>query len=58
MPATKLESRDLVPKAAPDEVLDAAAACWTAQRVADGLAERLPETPELDRRGRRMEIVF
>lgn len=58
MPATKLESRDLVPKAAPDEVLDATAAFWTAQRVADGLAERLPETPELDRRGRRMEIVF
>jgi len=58
MPATKLESRDLVPKAAPDEVLDATAAAWTAQRVADGLAERLPETPELDRRGRRMEIVF
>jgi predicted RNase H-like nuclease len=58
MPATKLESRDLVPKAAPDEVLDAAAGLWTAQRAADGLAERLPETTELDRRGRRMVIVY
>jgi predicted RNase H-like nuclease len=62
MPATKLESRDLVPKAAPDEVLDAAAALWTAHRVVDGLAERLPlePTPEhdVDRRGRRMEIVY
>lgn len=58
MPATKLESRDLVPKAAPDEVLDAAAAVWTAQRVADGLAERVTEQVELDRRGRRMEIVY
>lgn len=57
-PATKLESRDLVPKAAPDEVLDAAAALWSAHRAADGLAERLPETAELDRRGRRMEIVY
>ena len=58
MPATKLESRDLIPKAAPDEVLDAAAAVWSAPRVADGLAGRIPETVELDRRGRRMEIVY
>ena len=62
MPATKLESRDLVPKAAPDEVLDAAAVLWTAHRVVDGLAERLPSratsAQDLDRRGRRMEMAY
>ncbi|WP_216853838.1 DUF429 domain-containing protein [Phytoactinopolyspora halotolerans] len=30
----------------PDDVLDAAAAAWTARRVAEGRAESLPETPE------------
>lgn len=31
--------------AAPDDVVDAAAAAWTARRFADGLAERLPPEP-------------
>ncbi len=44
--------------AAPDDLLDACAAAWTAGRVAKGAAERLPETPPTDARGLRMEIVF
>jgi predicted RNase H-like nuclease len=44
--------------AAPDDLLDACAAAWTAGRVARGTAERLPETPPTDARGLRMEIVF
>ncbi|MFJ3406488.1 DUF429 domain-containing protein [Promicromonospora sp. NPDC090134] len=31
----------------PDDVLDAAAACWTAQRVAEGAAVRHPDPPEM-----------
>ena len=31
--------------AAPDDVVDAAAAAWTARRFADGVAERLPPEP-------------
>ena len=31
--------------AAPDDVVDAAAAAWTARRFADGMAERLPPEP-------------
>jgi predicted RNase H-like nuclease len=30
-----------------DDVLDAAAAAWTARRIADGTARRLPEPPEV-----------
>jgi predicted RNase H-like nuclease len=33
--------------AGPDDVLDAAVACWTAQRVLDGAAVRYPDEPEL-----------
>ena len=44
--------------AAPDDLLDACAAAWTAGRVAKGAAERLPETPPTDARGLSMEIVF
>ncbi|MEV0661771.1 DUF429 domain-containing protein [Actinomadura luteofluorescens] len=34
-------------KAKPDDVLDAAAAAWTAQRVADGTARCVPDPPEV-----------
>jgi predicted RNase H-like nuclease len=34
------------PVAGPDDVLDAAVACWSAQRVAAGEARRYPEQPE------------
>jgi len=40
-----------------DDVLDALAACWTAQRVLSGAAERFPAEPPRDSRGLRMEIV-
>jgi len=45
--------------AAPDDLLDALAAAWTAVRIANGTAESIPEDgPELDPRGLRMEMVF
>lgn len=49
--------RKIVP-AAPDDLLDATVAAWTARRVAEGRAERLPQDPPIDRRGLRMEMVF
>ncbi|KQV76094.1 hypothetical protein ASC61_14375 [Aeromicrobium sp. Root344] len=39
VPATRVRG------AAPDDVVDAAAAAWTARRFADGVAERLPPEP-------------
>jgi predicted RNase H-like nuclease len=43
--------------AAPDDLLDACASCWTAARIARGTARRFPETaPPTDARGLRMEI--
>lgn len=44
--------------AKPDDILDAMVAAWTARRVADGEAGRLPEEPEMDSKGLRMEIVY
>lgn len=41
-----------------DDVLDACAACWSAERMALHSAERLPICPESDARGLRMEIWF
>jgi predicted RNase H-like nuclease len=40
----------------PDDVLDAAAAAWTAQRVVQGVAESVPAQPPRDRRGREVAI--
>lgn len=45
-------------EAAPDDLLDACAAAWTANRLATGTAERFPSEPDRDSRGLRMEIVF
>jgi hypothetical protein len=43
--------------AAPDDVLDAVAACWSAQRIHLGTSVGLPEGPvPVDARGLRMEI--
>ncbi|HEX2021776.1 MAG TPA: DUF429 domain-containing protein [Candidatus Thermoplasmatota archaeon] len=39
-----------------DDLLDACALAWTARRVADGRARRVPESPPVDARGLRMEI--
>jgi predicted RNase H-like nuclease len=46
------------PPAKPDDLLDAVVAAWTARRVAEGKAERLPNNPSEDRHGLRMEIVY
>lgn len=42
---------------AADDVLDAFAALWTAERIAAGTALTIPATPVRDARGLRMEIV-
>lgn len=41
-----------------DDILDAFAALWTAERIALGVARTLPEEPLRDARGMRMEIVY
>jgi len=41
-----------------DDVIDAAACAYTAQRLLAGAAERLPATPPRDSRGLRMEICY
>jgi predicted RNase H-like nuclease len=43
--------------AKPDDVLDAMAAAWTAERVRDGKAQAVPEAAVLDARGLRMQIT-
>ncbi|MCF6385983.1 DUF429 domain-containing protein [Mycobacterium sp. MBM] len=49
---------DLGPAAAvpADDVLDAAAAAWSAHRIATGLAFSLPDPPQRDERGRPLAI--
>jgi predicted RNase H-like nuclease len=42
--------------AALDDVLDACALAWSARRIADGLACRIPAMPTCDARGLRIEI--
>jgi predicted RNase H-like nuclease len=44
--------------ASSDDVLDALAALWTAERLASGKAERIPDRTEVDRVGLRMEMWF
>ena len=44
LPSADLGRAGLVSR--PDDVLDAAVACWTAQRIARGEAARYPEPPE------------
>ena len=43
--------------AARDDIVDAMAACWSAERVRRGTAIRVPADPPRDARGLRMEIV-
>jgi predicted RNase H-like nuclease len=40
-----------------DDILDAMAACWTAERIVSGEALCLPDDPPRDARGLRMEIL-
>jgi predicted RNase H-like nuclease len=44
------------PYVAVDDILDAYAACWTAQRILNGNAIRIPGTPPFDGKGLRMEM--
>jgi predicted RNase H-like nuclease len=44
------------PGAAEDDLLDACALVWSARRVADGIARRVPDAPGRDGRGLRMEL--
>ena len=55
---TDLRSLSRPKQATEDDLLDAAAAAWTALRLAHGDAKRLPAAPALDARGLRMEIVY
>jgi predicted RNase H-like nuclease len=41
-----------------DDILDAFAALWTAERIFHGQARTLPDTPSWDAMGLRMEIVY
>ncbi|ELS52799.1 hypothetical protein STVIR_6240 [Streptomyces viridochromogenes Tue57] len=45
-------------RAAVDDVLDAAAAAWSAHRIALGVAGRIPEVAETDAEGRVTEIRY
>jgi predicted RNase H-like nuclease len=51
------EAFEIARPAKPDDLLDVAVAAWTARRVAEDNAERLPTNPLVDRRGLKMEIV-
>ena len=55
---TRQEARSLARPAAPDDVLDAFVAAWSAHRQAEGRAGRLPANPAADARGLRMEILY
>jgi len=44
-------------KVAPDDILDAVAAAWTAGQAVIGKTKTLPENPESDSRGLRMEVL-
>jgi predicted RNase H-like nuclease len=57
--AIELVQRRLAPKRAPlDDILDAFAALWTAERIANGVARTLPDAPPRDASGLRMEMVY
>ncbi len=46
-----------LPRISPSQLLDAAACLWTARRILSRAVTRLPEDPEWDEMGLRMEIV-
>ena len=43
---------------APDDILDALAAAWTAGQVVVGKAKTLPQNPKVDGKGLKMEILY
>ena len=52
------EAASITRPCSPDDVLDAIVAAWTASRVVNGTAERLPGDAERNESGLRMEIVY
>jgi predicted RNase H-like nuclease len=50
------DAADRMGKAGLDDLLDATVAAWTARRMCLGLAARIPDQPEVDVRGLRMEM--
>ncbi len=52
------DARSFARPAAPDDLLDAIAAAWTALRFAQGRSGRLPASPPKDSKGLRMEMVY
>lgn len=57
LPARK-EAFGWVRPAKPDDVLDAVVAAWTARRVVDGTAGRLPSAVQSGTHGLRMEMIY
>jgi predicted RNase H-like nuclease len=45
-------------QAQPDDVLDAAAVAWTADRIARGVARSLPDPPQVNERGEQLAIWY
>jgi predicted RNase H-like nuclease len=57
IPLSSIVEANLSSRVARDDIVDAIAVCWTAERIATGKGVPLPETPPRDSRGLRMEIV-
>lgn len=55
---TRTAAAKLLVRVGPDDVLDAMIAAWSAWRLAQGLSASLPNAPELDSKGLRMEMVY
>jgi predicted RNase H-like nuclease len=56
--ATRRDLAKAIPRAEPDDVLDAIAAAWSARRYATDQANRLPDVEIKNDRGLRMEIIY
>lgn len=54
----RTEAFKLARPAKPDDIVDATVAAWTAKRVVDGIAGRVPKELERNLKGLRMEIVY
>lgn len=54
LPGTAFE----LSRVGPDDVLDAAAAAWSARRIASGMGQTLPERPGTDEQGRPIAIWY
>lgn len=52
------EARSLARTAAPEDILDALVAAWTAVRVVEGTAVRIPSEPQIGTNGLRMQIAY